>query len=132
MVVLAFFMLIHVELSLKKEFAPENVLIQVVNDDGRVDVNASCFGYVLLDNEIVTSKYLERLDSIYDFVDSDVYFLEEDRGYHLLATNLTKYDGIYKIEIGCVSSDNKETGFVVLNNTNNNCDFNREGNFVIC
>ena len=127
-------MIIHIELILSKDYAPESVLIQVYNPEGLPEGNASCFADLISQQLNFENIPLKKLESIYDFIDPKIYYSVsfEGGGYYLLETDFKNYDGEFEIKIVCYSPGFSGVSYTIINNTNTNCEFIQGGKLLIC
>ena len=125
-------LLVHGELLSMVRYAPETVLIQVL--EGNVsDENAVCYGDIVSEKNTITKKPLQGLASLYDFIDSRAFFVNTDRGFYLLETGFTKYKGTFEIRIVCYSQNLEGVSYTVINNENQNkCRIRDGGKLVVC
>lgn len=126
-------LLFLIEMTSSKRYAPENVLIQVV-DGGVPQEDAECFGDVFAGKEQTQKKKLLRaLPSLYDFLDSSSFFANTDRGFYLLETELTEYRGGFEIRIVCYTKGLRGVSYVVVNNENQKeCEAYNDGRTISC
>tara|TARA_Y100000310_G_scaffold289262_1_gene315542 strand:- start:148 stop:573 length:426 start_codon:yes stop_codon:yes gene_type:complete len=125
-------MVVHVEIVLNKDVAPELVLIQVLDPIGNPEEGASCRADIVSDLGEVEDKSLRNLDSIYDVMDSKLFSASETRGFYVLETELERYSGKYGINIVCISPGNLGVSYTVLNESSQNCEIKEGGKLVVC
>ncbi len=125
-------LLIHGEVRALTWYAPETVLIQVL--EGNVpDERASCFGDIISEKHTIKKKPLQGLASLYDFIDSRSFFVNTDRGFYLLETGFTKYKEAFEIRIVCYSQNLEGVSYTVINSENQNgCRIRDGGKLVVC
>ena len=133
LVLFTVFMLIHIELAINRDYAPESVLIKISNPDGLPEENANCKADIISNKININDKSLISLNSIYDFVDPNVYSLRgSDKGYYLLETEFENYQGEFEIKIVCYSLGFSGVSYTIINNTNMPCELQGNGKFLIC
>jgi len=125
-------LLILIETASSKRYAPESVLVQVL-DKGMPQEDAQCFGDVLSDQVNVKKKPLRSLASLYDFLDSASFFTNEDRGFYVFETGLTNYQSKFEIRIVCYTKDMSGVSYTVVNNENRSvCEIGNGGTSIVC
>jgi len=126
-------MFIHIELILSRHYAPESLLIRVNDPNGLPQQNASCKADISSEQINVNDKSLNGLNSIYDFVDANTWnYQKGDKGFYLLETNFSSYQGKFEIKIVCYSPGFSGVSYTIINNTNMPCELQNNGKFLIC
>jgi len=125
-------LLFLIETTSSKRYAPESVLVQVL-DAGTVQEDAQCYGDVLSDQVNVKKKPLRALASIYDLLDSASFYANVDRGFYLLETGLSDYRGKFEMRIVCYTKDFRGVSYTIVNNHNRHaCEIRENGKIVVC
>ena len=127
-------MIIHIELILSKNYAPETVLVKVNTPEGLPENNATCFGDISSEQINIEKKPLKKLESIYDFINPDIYYSIsfEGGGYYLLETGFENYGENFEIRIICYSPNFSGISYTIINNTNTNCEVKNDGKLLVC
>jgi hypothetical protein len=127
-------LVIHIEITLGKNYAPERLLIQVMDDNGRAEVGAECFADIESDELNVEKKLLEALDSLSDIANAGIFYSDVgDKGFQVLETGFQDYGGEFEIRIVCYSPEFSGISYTIINNTNNdNCEFSSDGKVLLC
>jgi len=112
---------------------PEKVLIHVLDNGESPIVNANCKADIITEENIIEDKGLIELQSISTII-KDINILKpgDEKGYYQLETGLKNYKGDFEIRIVCISSDSKQVGYTIINNTNMPCDVRENGKVLIC
>ncbi|MAG07321.1 hypothetical protein CMI46_00720 [Candidatus Pacearchaeota archaeon] len=121
------FMLVHVEYILGQEYAPETVLMKF--PDGS-DVN--CEAEIISEQINVKEKPFRKLNSVYDFVDAETFYIMGAHEFYLLETGFDDYRGEFEVNVICFSSDFNRVNYKVINNTNRGCEFKDDGKKYVC
>jgi hypothetical protein len=127
-------MLVHIEVTLGKNYAPESVLVRVVDSNDLPEIGAECFANIESDQVNVEKKLLEVLDDLYDFLDPGLFYSNMGReGYHILETGFSEYSGKFDIKIVCYSAGFSGVSYTIINDTNNdNCEFKEDAKLLVC
>ncbi len=128
-------MLIQIEWSLNKKYAPESVLVRVLGVDKQPEQNASCNADIISNQINVNDKSLKGLESIYDYVEASIWnYQKGDKGFYLLETGFLNYDGDYEIKVVCISQGNRGVSYTVVDSKNktSSCEFKDNGRFLVC
>jgi len=126
------YMIIHVELIVNRQYAPESVLINVATKEGLPETNAKCYADISSSQVNQENKELQELSTIYQVVDPTIFTGIIDKGYYLLETGFQQYTGKFEIRIVCYSPGFKGVSYTILNNTNIPCEMKEGGKLVIC
>ena len=126
------YMIIHVELIVNRQYAPESVLINVATKEGLPETNAKCYADISSSQVNQENKELQELSTIYQVVDPTIFTGTRDKGYYLLETGFQQYTGKFQIRIVCYSPGFKGVSYTILNNTNIPCEMKEGGKLVIC
>ncbi|MEM3074981.1 MAG: hypothetical protein QW727_03510 [Candidatus Pacearchaeota archaeon] len=125
-------MILHLEIILSQKYAPETVLISVMDIKGLPETNASCFGDIISENINFEKKPLIPLESVYKFLDPEIFYLKNSKGYYYFETGFKKYRGKFEIRIVCYSPRFSGVSYTIINNTNNPCQFRSDGKVAFC
>lgn len=126
-------MLIQIEIVIHRNYAPESLLIRVNAPKGLPQENATCKADIVSNQINVNDKSLKGLNSIYDFVDANTWsYKNGDKGFYLLETNFSNYQGEFEIKIVCYSPGYSGVSYTVINNTNMPCELRDNGKFLVC
>lgn len=126
-------MLVHIELNLNKNYAPENILLRVVNANNRPDLGASCLADISSNQINVENKELIMLMSLYDFIDPGTFYSNTgDKGYYVLETGFDKYSGDFNINIVCYSQGFSGVSYTIINDSSDNCEVKEGGKLLVC
>jgi hypothetical protein len=121
------FMLVHVEYILSLEYAPETVLMKFPEGS---DVN--CEAEIVSEQINVKEKLFRKLDSVYDFIDAETFFIMGAHDFYLLETGFEDYRGEFEVNVVCFSSDFNRVHHTVINNSNKGCEFKDGGTQYVC
>jgi hypothetical protein len=131
--VVLFMMLIQVEFVLNKSYAPENVLVRILDTNDRPEIGADCVADLILEDSMIENKPLKELESIYDLIDPTIFHTDAgEEGYYFLETDFDEYGGEYEIKIVCRSAGNRGVSYTIINDTNRNCELRDNGRFLVC
>jgi len=132
-ILIIIFMIIHIELTIHKNYAPENILIRVNNPQGLPEINADCKADIISNQLNVEDKPLVSLKSVYDFIDPGIWnYQKGDKGFYLIETGFKNYAGEFEIKIVCYSPGYSGVSYTIINNTNMPCELQSNGKFLIC
>ena len=134
LIILIAYLLIHIELKIhnRNALAPETVLIYVAKPDGIApEPDANCKADIITENEVVEDKPLNKIESMFEYIDINNWDVSEDKGFYELKTGLENYKGDFEIKIVCISPQAKGVSYTILNNTNIPCEI-KDGGFMIC
>lgn len=127
-------MLVHIELGMATQYAPESVLIQLDEEiDDTVMESSQCYADIISEQVSVTKKPLRKLESIYEYIDSASFSTTNGRGFYLLETTLKEYSGLFEIRIVCYTPDFSGVSYTVVNNTSQTrCSIKDNGKIIVC
>ncbi|MAG07323.1 hypothetical protein CMI46_00730 [Candidatus Pacearchaeota archaeon] len=126
-------LVVHIEITLGKNYAPESVLVQIMDDNDMPEVGAECFADIESSQVNVEKKSLEALDDLYDFLDPGLFYSNiESEGYHFLETGFSEYSGRFEIKIVCYSAGFSGVSYTIINETSGNCEFKEDGKLLVC
>lgn len=126
-------MIVNIEVIINKDYAPENILIMVNNPQGLPEENADCKADIVSEEFNTSDKQLAELESIYDFVDPNIYSIKNsDKGYYFLETGFVNYEGEFEIKIVCYSPGYSGVSYTIINNTNKKCEIKDGGKLLVC
>ena len=127
-------LVVHIEITLGKNYAPESVLVQIMDDNDMPEVGAECFADIESSQVNVEKKSLEALDSLSDVADAGIFYSDKaEKGFQVLETGFQNYGGEFEIRIVCYSPGFSGVSYTIVNNTNNdNCEFSLDGRVLLC
>lgn len=133
MIIVVLLMILHIELILRKEYAPETILIRVFDSLGEPDTNSNCRADISSNQISIEDRKLKNLNSVYDFLDANTAQVADgDKGYYLLETGFEDYQDQFEVRIVCIASGNRGVSYTIINNTNKNCELKDNGRFLVC
>ena len=124
--------ILYLELTLREKYAPETLLILVLDDNGNPETQANCFGNIISSKVNVEKKPLVTLDSVYEFLDPSIFYLKNSKGYYYFETGFDNYKDDFEIRIVCYSPQLRGVSYTIINNTNSNCEFRKDGKVAFC
>ena len=131
--ILLVLMIIYIEINLNKDYAPESILIKVVDKNNQSDRGATCFADIVSDQVNEEDKPLETLYSLYDLFDASIFYSDKgDDEFQVLYTEFDKYQGEFEVRIVCYSQGYKGVSYTIINNSNQNCEISDNGKVLFC
>lgn len=126
-------MLVHIEILIAARHAPETVLVQIYKTKGLLEGKAACYADIITPASTTKKKPLRALESVYDFLAPRNFFVNIEKGFHVLETGFKNYSGEYEIRIVCYSDNFDGVSYTIISNENQNeCDVQDEGKTLVC
>lgn len=125
--------LVHIEILINAQYAPEALLVRVYDTDGQPETEGQCFGDISSGVVNIKKKPLRALPSIFDYISRRTFTSNSEKGFYLLETGLKKYKGQYEIRIVCYSKNLNGVSYTIVNNENQKkCTLQNGGAFLVC
>lgn len=128
-------MLLHLEVGFAQPVIPETILVQVLDERGRPETHAECFGDVRSSGLLTYErrKPLRPLSSIYEVVDQSTFVANTELGFYALDLNLLIHVEDYEIRIVCYSPDYKGVSYTIISSEDQSaCMLEHAGKLMIC
>ena len=120
--------LIHSELIINREYAPEVLLIKVSSAHAGISCSAD-----ITTNATVYTVPMREIASIYEYLDSSVFTVSSESGYFLLETDLQDYYKNFAIHLRCFGINNIQlTERVITSGSDHRCLVQEKGRLLVC
>jgi len=120
LVALVVLILVHIEIIIARQYAPETLLIRNCSADIATDDTAY-------------EKPMRQIASIYQYLDSSVFTVTPDSGYFLLETGLQDYTEDYRVRVRCYTQDNTLLANRLYTNARGQrCLVQEKGRLLVC
>ena len=116
--------------------APQSVLVFFGDNYENALSGANCKADIITSEVVVEDKPLNELVNIFNkFPEIELGVKDKSgKGFYELQTGFNSSQKIrdFEIKIVCVSKDNKNVGYTIINNTNMPCELIDKGNVLVC
>jgi len=118
---------IHSEIIITRQYAPETLLIRV----GTVGEETSCLADITT-NDTTYQMPMRQIASIYEYLDSSIYTVTPETGYFVLETGLQNYSKDFMVQMKCNTTENVSILQRTFTKDNNSCLDQEKGRFIVC
>jgi|AntRauTorcE11897_2_1112592.scaffolds.fasta_scaffold00738_2 hypothetical protein len=128
LVALVVLILVHIEIIIARQYAPETLLIRI----GNTAAGTNCSADIATD-DTAYEKPMRQIASIYQYLDSSVFTVTPDSGYFLLETGLQDYTEDYRVRVRCYTQDNTLLANRLYTNARGQrCLVQEKGRLLVC
>ena len=115
---------------------PESVLVFFGDKNENALINASCKADIITSEEVIEDKPLNEVANIFKKVPGIELGVKDKsgKGFYELQTGINSSKNFvgFEIKIVCVSKDNKNVGYTIINSTNMPCELINKGEVLVC
>ena len=115
---------------------PQSVLVFFGDTNENALTNASCKADIITSKEIIEDKQLSEVVNIFKKIPGIELEVKDKsgKGFYELKTgiNSSQSRDNFEIKIVCISRDNKNVGYTIINSTNVPCELIDKGEVLVC
>jgi hypothetical protein len=115
---------------------PQSVLVFFGDTYENALTNASCKADIITSEAVVENKPLNEIGNIFNKIPGIEIGVKDKsgKGFYELKTEFNSSQDIdnFEIKIVCISKDNKNIGYTIINNTNVPCELIDKGQVLVC